>query len=579
MQGVVPREPAVAVLAEMAARLTMAQLRVPHGVTIDSAGNLYIVDNSNVRIRKVSVSGTISTIAGDGLTVYLGDGIAATTTGITPFGGIAVDGRGSVYFLDGPFYMRKIDTAGIIATVAGNGITGYSGDGGPATDAAINVNDVTSDRAGNLYLSCGTRIRKINTSGVIITVAGNGSPGYMGDGGPATAAEFTGTTGITVDRTGNLYIDDNTYIRKVDTSGIIITIAGNGIVGYAGDGGPASAAEFTAPKCLTTDNYGNVYIVDEGNDRIRCVSASGIITTVAGKGTAGFSGDGGPADSAALWGPVGITYGGDGTMYFSDRANNRIRKVALPGIAITCTPGDTICKGDTIIFTATVTNDTSILVYQWRVNGVNVGTDTSAYVTDLLHNDDVVSCLLTYTYGDTITTGSNLIIMSVDDAGAVTGPAAVCIGDSIALAHTAIGGIWSSSNAHAIAPGGIVTGVSAGIDTIRYSITNSCGSDTVIHIVTVNNCKIGFQNIAYINNGAINVYPNPNNGSLTINVSSKTNNEVRIAITNMVGETIKEVKTVTNYPNDLQIDVPPGVYFLSAVTKEGRYNKKIIVTK
>jgi hypothetical protein len=562
---------------------TAATLWGPSGVTIDSAGNVYIVDENNFRIRKVSPTGIISTIAGDGLTVYLGDGIAATATGMMPTR-IAVDGVGNVYIIDGPYYMRKIDTAGIITTIAGDGTTGYSGDGGVATDAEIQVNDVASDKAGNLYLSCGTRIRKISTSGVITTVAGNGTPGHLGDGGPATAAEFIITFGISIDGAGNLYIDEVTYIRKVDTAGIITTIAGNGIIGFAGDGDPATTAEFAAPKGLTTDNYGNVYIADQNNDRIRCVSATGVITTVAGNGyeattTGGFSGDGGPADSAALWHPVGITYGANGAIYFSDVGNNRIRKITLPAIAVNCAPGDTVCAGDTVIFTATVTNDTAIIFYQWQLNGASVGTDTSAYITDTLHNGDVVNCLLTYTYGDTITTGSNIIIMSVDDAGALTGPDTVCIGDTITLAHTAIGGLWSGSNTHAVAIGAMVTGISEGVDTIRYSITNSCGSDTATHIVTINNCTAGVRNIAGAGKEAINIYPNPNNGIFTFYLSSNTTEEAHIVITNIMGATIKEMTTNTNATIEIQLDVPAGVYFLNAVTKEGEYNKKIIVEK
>ncbi len=558
---------------------TTATLYGPQGVTIDSAGNVYVCDVYNYRIRKVSASGIISTIAGDGLGVYLGDGLAATATGLDLAGGIAVDGMGNVYINNTQNYIRKIDPAGIISTVAGNGITGYSGDGGPATDAEIQLNDIASDRAGNLYLSCGTRIRKINTSGTISTVAGNGTPGHTGDGGPATAAELIGTTGISVDRAGNMYIDDNTYIRKVDTAGTITTIAGNGISGYAGDGGPATAAEFTAPKGLTTDNYGNVYIADQANDRIRCVSATGIISTVAGNGFdvstgGGYSGDGGPADSAALWHPPFITYGPNGAIYFADAGNNRIRKITLPAISITCSPGDTVCKGDPVVFTAHVTNDTSIIFYQWQVNGIATGTDTAAYVTDSLHNGDVVSCLLTYTYGDTITTGSNVIIMSVADAGTLAGANTVCVGDSIVLAHTAVGGVWSGSNTHATAIGGLITGISVGIDTIRYIVTNSCGSDTAIHLVTVNNCSLG---ISTTKAEAQLVYPNPNDGTFEFRNNRAT--DATVAITDVTGREIEKFNAKANTTTGVSLSVTNGVYFFSAVTGDGKWCGKIVVTR
>lgn len=306
---------------------TLAGLSGPRGVTLDSAGNLYIGDYYNNRIRKVNASGIISTFAGDGINGFAGDGGAATAAKLFTQGGSAIDRRGNLYILDAGTRIRKIDTAGIITTIAGTGTAGYSGDGGQATAAEIGPNDVAIDTTGNIYIATsGNVIRKINTSGIITTVAGNGTPGYSGDGGQATAAKIQ-PEGVATDRAGNLYINDQTRIRMVSTSGIITTIAGNGIMGYSGDGGPALAAQFTSPHGITVDDTGNVYLADTNNERIRKISATGIVTTIAGNGVQGYDGDGGPPDSAALDKPEYIAVAKNGDIFFSDGVNHRIRKI------------------------------------------------------------------------------------------------------------------------------------------------------------------------------------------------------------------------------------------------------------
>ena len=206
---------------------TSALINGPFGVTMDSLGNMYINDTHNFRIRKVGVDGIITTIAGNGSVLYTGEGGPATGTGITPVDGIAIDNTGNVFYIDYNC-IRKIDVSGIITTYAGTGTAGYTGDGGPATAAEIGPSDIAIDKYNNIYIATfGSVIRKINTAGVITTVAGNGTSGYMGDGIPATAAELIAPTGVAVDRIGNIYINDVTHIRKVDAEGIIHTIAGD----------------------------------------------------------------------------------------------------------------------------------------------------------------------------------------------------------------------------------------------------------------------------------------------------------------------------------------------------------------
>jgi sugar lactone lactonase YvrE len=224
---------------------------------------------------------------------------------------------------------------GHIASQAGNGVLGYSGDGGPAASAEFSSpTGVAVDSSGNLYIvdADNNRIRKVTAStGIITTVAGNGTAGYSGDGGAATSAELDTPFGVAVDASGNLYIVDvnNDRIRKVTAStGIITTVAGNGTWGYSGDGGTATSAELFSPFGVAVDASGNLYIADSGNNRIRKVTAStGIITTVAGNGTAGSTGDGGAASSAELSYPTGVVVDSLGNFYIADYNNNKVRTV------------------------------------------------------------------------------------------------------------------------------------------------------------------------------------------------------------------------------------------------------------
>ena len=325
---------------------TSASLFWPEGVAVDSAGNLYIADSVNNRIRKVS-DGTITTVAGDGNEDFSGDGGPATSASLDNPMGVAVDSAGNLYIAD--TYNNRIRkvTAGTITTVAGSGNFGLPGDGGPATSASIVFPyGVTVDSSGNLYVAdyINSRIRKV-TGGMIATVAGNGNHGFSGDGGPATSASLYWPSGVAVDSDRNLYIADseNSRIRKV-SGGIIATVAGNGAYRYSGDGGPATSASLNEPYGAAVDSFGNLYIADYWNNRVRKVSGGGI-ATVAGNGNQGFSGDGGPATSASMTWPSGVAVDSAGNLYIAERGDFRIRKVSGGTIATFAGNGDLCCSG------------------------------------------------------------------------------------------------------------------------------------------------------------------------------------------------------------------------------------------
>jgi uncharacterized protein (TIGR03437 family) len=297
-----------------------AQLNTPYGVAVDSSGNLFITDTGDELLREVS-NGTITTIAGNLYSI-----------------GVAVDSAGNLYVANGST-VRKVTPGGAITTVAGTGISGYSGDNGPATSAQLNdAFGVAVDSTGNVYIAdmFNSRVRKVS-GGVITTVAGTGVPGYNGDNIPATAAQLLHPGAVAVDAAGNLYIADsgNQSIREV-SDGLMITVAGTRLGTNVGDNQPGTYVSFVSPSGVAIDNSGNMYVADSAGDRVRRISG-GMSETIAGNGVAAFSGDGGPSTSAQVNSPWGIAVDHSGTVYFADSGNDRIRVLSPSGAPCTYT--------------------------------------------------------------------------------------------------------------------------------------------------------------------------------------------------------------------------------------------------
>jgi uncharacterized protein (TIGR03437 family) len=326
---------------------TQAEINRIVGLATDAFGNIYLADQDNNRVRKVDTKGVITTFAGTGTAGFSGDGGPAAQAELSGPLGVCVAPSGAIYVNDyGNERIREISPSGIISTVAGNGTTGNSGDGGPATAATFTIPiRCAVDSSGNLFIvdQGAYRVRKVDVNGIITAYAGTGASGFSGDGGPATQADMNNPTWVTVDASGNLYVTDqfNFRIRLVNAaSGTITTVAGNGDNTFAGDGGPATSASLGYPGGTVVDPAGNLFIVDGSNNRIREVSG-GIITSVAGTGAPGFTGDGGAPLQAELDSPFPITldsagnlYVGDG-VYQGDTTDSRVRVISRVAAAFT----------------------------------------------------------------------------------------------------------------------------------------------------------------------------------------------------------------------------------------------------
>jgi len=315
---------------------TLARLHNCTGVAYDGAGNIYVADRANNVVRKINTNGFISTFAGNDTAGYSGDGGKATLAKLNQPYGVATDPTGNVYIADyGNNAIRIVSPAGNIFTFAGGNHAGYSGDGAKAKSAQLfGPEAVAVDQSGNIYIADANNnaVRIVYAvDSFISTFAGIGYPGYSGDGNAAIAAQLNGPASLAIDLYGNVYIADylNSVVRRVDTNGNISTFAGTGLGGYSGDGGAAVAAELHYPAGIAIYGFGTVYIADEGNNVIRAVDTSGMISTFAGTVTNGYRGDGGNANAAELSSPRGIAVDALSRLFIADYGNNVVRVVYI----------------------------------------------------------------------------------------------------------------------------------------------------------------------------------------------------------------------------------------------------------
>ena len=510
---------------------TAGRINGPYLICVDAADNLYIADFNNARVRKVdAISKTITTVAGSASTGSFGDGGPATAAqlgvavGNRGVVGVAVDASGNIYIGDATNNkIRMVDAAtGIINTIAGDGIGAFTGDGGPASAAQLNgPRGIAIDPAGNIYFSDAenNRIRKIAAgTGIITTIAGNGTSGYVADGVAATTTRINSVRGLTVDASGNVYIADqgNNRIRRIDAvTNIITTVAGTGTAGN-GTSGPATAAQISGPLDVKFDAAGNLYIADAGNQRIKMVNTSGIISVVAGgSSTGGYAGDGQAATASAVRmnTPASIAILSNANyFYISDRNNNRIRLVkpnSLPYFPGGATASLVVCQNSTSnSYGAVVPAVDSDLnqTLTWSVTSAALHGTATGPATAATTGAAITPTGLTYTptsgysgndtftvqVSDGFNTASVQVLVTVNPlpvVPAIGGPSTVCVGAIVTETNTTTGGLWQASNSNVSigSASGDVTGVSVGTVTISYTVTNACGFTRVVRIMTVNN--------------------------------------------------------------------------------------------
>ncbi len=582
---------------------TLAEINYPGFLSFGGVGygSLFIGDRLNYRVRQIKLGpgGIILTKAGKGINGFTGDGGLADSAEISIPGGVTVDKAGNLYFCDYDNHrVRKVTTLGIITTIAGTGVAGFSGDNGPATAAKFNFPlGITVDSVGNLFVADqhNNRIRKIDTAGIITTVVGTGTGGFSGDLGPATIAEISLPNYVRMDSVGNLYVTDNGHhrIRKVDTFGIINTIAGNGTLGSSGDGGPATAAELNYPGGVAINKEGDIFICDCYNNCIRRIDAvTGIITKVAGTGTAGYSGDWGPATAAELNQPVDITVDHYDNVYFVDWNNSRIRKFSTA--TITC---DTVTGISVSMITSTSayiswTAVAGSLGYDYVVNttattptvpgtytGATNVTDTGLLpgVTYYAHVRDScgvgsssawVTIPFTTLAAATCDTVMGITITAITPTSATVSWTAVAgalgyeyVVNTSAAAPTAPGTATTSTSV-------AVTGLIAGQNYYAH-VLDSCGAASLSAWATQPfMTTLGAINVTGSSNFGMSAFPNPVDGLLTIRIDGRMGANAQLTIADVTGR-IVATAIVTEQTTRLDVTgLHTGVYFVRYIDND-----------
>jgi gliding motility-associated-like protein len=479
---------------------TQAGIPYPYGICLDSHGNLYIVVSNGVR-KVDAITGIISQFAGTKTFGFTGDGGPAIEATLESAFEVCADAQDNIYISEYAGHrIRKVNaTTGIITTIAGTGIPGFSGDGNIATSAQLNTPEsIAIDKNGNLFIAdtYNGKIRKVNLgTGIISTVAGNGSEAHSGDGGLATNAGVPFPTALCFDSKNDMYIAEVRYpntsrLRKVNMStGIITTIAGSAAYAHSGDGGLAINADLLDPNLVCVDAQDNIYLVEYDATRIRKIdAATGIITTFAGLGVNGFGGDCGAAATALFNLPRGICVR-NGEMFISDCFNHRIRKIVLPPqLSITASSSD-ICSGSTVTFTANLINGGINPIYQWLKNNELTGTNSPTY-TGSFNVNDIVKCI-SYSSGcvSLAATSNSITMQSRNDVqpevNISSSHTEICSGTEVTFTATNKSGNVNPSYQWS------VNGINVGNNSTSYTASNLNNNAIIQCRMTVPQCGSG----------------------------------------------------------------------------------------
>ncbi|MCW3121029.1 MAG: hypothetical protein JWQ38_521 [Flavipsychrobacter sp.] len=422
-----------------------------------------------------------------------------------------------------------------IITFAGKGTSGYSGDGGIAKDCEFNHPFGIAIAAGNLYIADrhNNCVRMINSAGVVTTIAGTGTAGYNGDNIPATAAQLNSPVSVVVDHAGNVCVSDlgNNRIRRVDTNGIITTIAGTGVAGYNGDDQPATAAQLNSPRGLAIGpRSGNVFLADQGNNRVRIIDDKANIITYVGSGVAGYNGDWVNCKDVMLNGPYAIAFDIDGELFIADVDNERIRRTLVGRIITFAGNGSKGYSGDFGAATAAQLNEPI---------GIAVDKNGILYIAD----------------------GWNGCIRQVNTSGIIA-----TIAGNGTLGYSGDGGPAVHAQLNdpygvAVDDGGNIYIADYGNNRIRYMTHPTA-------VLVVNAAS-----------SAISVYPNPNNGKWTVHISADRNEVLHIVVTNVTGQIVTDATGMTNANTEVSVDMPDGVYFITATSEQGVWHQQMVVAK
>jgi sugar lactone lactonase YvrE len=523
----------------------------------------------------------ITTIAGTGTAAYSGDGGLASAASLNEPTGIFVNKAGDIVFSDeNNIRIRKIDTSGIITTIAGTGSGGYSADGVAATSAEVGriaaSYCVAQDAQGNILFSDNdyAYLRFIDTAGLLRTLAGNGTIGYAGDGGPATVAEISGADGIAFDGMGNIYFSDmgNNCIRKINkATGVITTVAGNGTAGYTGDGVAATATELYWPDGIAINSAGDIYIADVENSRVRKVDTSGIITTVAGTGSFGLgTGDEGPATAATFYFIANIALDSIGNLYIADDGTYSVRKVDRYGIIHTYAgSGATTHSGDGGPATAAGINSPEAIVFDSHGNAY-ISETIDNYIRKVTTDDSIPSFVngrnqaLASCVADTTFIDSLLPVTDPDVGQTETWT--LTYGPLHGTASVAYSTVSTGS---ALTPSGLWYTSAAGYsgaDTFSVRIDDGYSVYTTTVYVTVRLCPL--LTAAVDDKQEALVFPDPSDGSFSIRPFSNT--ATSITITSMVGQ--KVYCTTIDRTTDIRPGLPAGLYIIDASGADGQHS-------